>query len=528
MALYGPLPSYQMPGALDFGQLGQGLNALGGYFQRKQKKEEFDKLFAGQAEPVTQGPDGWQTQTVLPNKFVQAGLNPAMVDVAKTMGYEHGPNALLQAYAQQQQRDLTQRHYDAQIAQQKAQLAHQDATLAETRRYHSGVLDMARQRHDDTLDYKRQRFLRDGSAEGGDLGESSDVGVDKNGGFFLRAASRMPDAPTDSRFIPTSARPGIGFNPLQQGLPIDRVQSSPLPGPIGGGPLPGIQVDTRRSENPGFHPGAKALARQEADQIVSGIGGDLRRLDPQNPTHSVLIQKLGDAYGGGKLDKGKRWTLDQNHRLSQEDIPGSTKLTAGERKGEAMALMGLKALDQSERDLLGKVENKDGEYTISGEPRIGALKQLLQSPIDLPGAGRVHGGFGQTAQAYKSSRAAVTALNFYMSGAGVSNAERNHFLELYDLTPNESKSSQAWKIGRLRDYFETVKNVRSGEQVQNITRQYIQQNSVSEPAPEQSSRQSAGRSGTSLQEARDAIAKGAPRDAVIDRLRKMGVDPKGL
>ena len=31
-----------------------------------------------------------------------------------------------------------------------------------------------------------------------------------------------------------------------------------------------------------------------------------------------------------------------------------------------------------------------------------------------------------------------------------------------------------------------------------------------------------------LAEARDAIAKGAPRAAVMNRLRQMGVDPQGL
>lgn len=34
--------------------------------------------------------------------------------------------------------------------------------------------------------------------------------------------------------------------------------------------------------------------------------------------------------------------------------------------------------------------------------------------------------------------------------------------------------------------------------------------------------------GQTLQEARDAIAKGAPRDQVIERLRQMGIDPSGL
>lgn len=422
------LPQFQFPGnaTLDFSPITQGLNVLGQTWTHNRKTDQFKNALA-QAQGV---------------------VDPRLMALAEAQGYEQGPNALMQAYAQQEQRALMQRHHDAQIAQSKAAQAHQQAVLAETQRFHNMTDQRERERTRLMDDRVRQRYGLDESGNAlspAAMSGMPEIGADSNGGFYIKASS---PAPAPRRASPPAISQGGGP------LPIDRVDTESRFLPTDSG-IPGISVAPL-----GMHPGAKALARQEAQQILDTT--DVQRLDARNPQHSLIIQKLGDAYGGGKLDKGKRWSLDENHRLVQEDIPGATKLTANERKGEAMAQMGLQALEQAERQLVGKVEKKNGEYVSSGTPGIPAWKQVIQSPISVPGLGQVSEGFGDTLRAQKSARSAVTALNFYMSGAGVSNKEREHFLDLYMPKTTDSRETQAWKIGRLKDYFKIVRTVRDG------------------------------------------------------------------
>lgn len=59
-------------------------------------------------------------------------------------------------------------------------------------------------------------------------------------------------------------------------------------------------------------------------------------------------------------------------------------------------------------------------------------------------------------------------------------------------------------------------------------RQIALEGMARDAGPAYTPRESAQAGGDALQQARDAIARGAPRDKVIERLRSMGIDPGGL
>lgn len=103
------LPQFQFPGnaTLDFSPITQGLNVLGKTWEHNRKTDQFKNALA-QAQGV---------------------VDPRLMALAEAQGYEHGPNALMQAYAQQEQRKMQAaaqaeavRQHNSTIALQQQQL----------------------------------------------------------------------------------------------------------------------------------------------------------------------------------------------------------------------------------------------------------------------------------------------------------------------------------------------------------------------------------------------------------------------
>ena len=107
---YAPLPQFQYPqnALLDFTPVNQGINALSSMWQNNRKVDQWET--------------GLQSAANMP------GMRPEMMDLARSLGPEHGPNALFQVYNAAQQRQASA------------------AQLAETARHNNSLIAMEQQR----------------------------------------------------------------------------------------------------------------------------------------------------------------------------------------------------------------------------------------------------------------------------------------------------------------------------------------------------------------------------------------------
>lgn len=411
--------------------------------------------------------------------------------------------------------DHRQRGYEAQqqkidnwyeVKNRQAEIA---AERARNQREHAEAVEALR---------LKEQGLRERLYPGGE----PDVGLDPSGGFYLK----KPEA----RVEQAGYTPGIaaGANGRKD-LPVDRVGSEGGFVPTSQQGVYGTTVDPGKP----FHPGAKAIARKEAEDIIETT--DMARLDPKNNArHNMIVQKLGDAYGGGKLQTGKRWTLNDKHQLVQEDIPGATKLTAGERSSSAIAKMGIEALDYAQPILVGETDGTGKRKEGGAGPTSGMISRFLASPTSYNGK-EIIGGFGETGRAFKAMEGAVQDLNFYLSGKSVSNSERETFKRIYMPQSTDSDDTLAWKNDRLRRYFKIVGEVRDGTQdnsrlIRDTTLEFIREGNKGAPKAENTkdSKEALRADQGAMQEAREALSRGVPRDKIIERLRANGIDPKGL
>jgi hypothetical protein len=213
MALYGFLPQYKSPDPLDFSPLANGLNALGGYMGRQEKDAKFNSLFDD------------------PAKMASLGINPAMVDVAKVMGYEQGPNALMGAYQAEQQRKL----------------ALSDRGLRERQ-----LAEQARM-HDQTLALQRLQEQR--------LQGSMQSEIDLRRAQADSARQQADNARTDSELMRSLMGPGPQPQSPMAAPPMPPAAGpqGPLPGPAMNSPLPGPAMP---QSSDGFDP---AMVRPMSD-----------------------------------------------------------------------------------------------------------------------------------------------------------------------------------------------------------------------------------------------------------------------
>jgi hypothetical protein len=140
------------------------------------------------------------------------------------------------AYGQQQQRDLTQKHHEAQIAQSQAQLAHQNAVLAETARHHKELTSDARRRTDMMDDRVRRRYgldERSGLDQTSGESDANNLGLDDEGRIYrMPVSSGAPNiGPRDENYPPRTAqaapdprRPAIGYGAMSTSDPSANVR----------------------------------------------------------------------------------------------------------------------------------------------------------------------------------------------------------------------------------------------------------------------------------------------------------------
>lgn len=137
-------------------------------------------------------------------------------------------------------------------------------------------------------------------------------------------------------------------------------------------------------------------------------------------------------------------------------------------------------------------------------------RKTLLAPWGLSGTvGHVTGSF-DVGRAQRNVSVAIEAALRTMSGAAVPPAEVDRYRSLYMPGPLDSKATAEQKLNNLETFMKNAKaNALQGR--------------VATPTAA-----SGGAPADPLSGARDAIARGAPRDAVIKRLQENGIDPAGL
>lgn len=139
-------------------------------------------------------------------------------------------------------------------------------------------------------------------------------------------------------------------------------------------------------------------------------------------------------------------------------------------------------------------------------------KGTTTGPVDVL-AGRL--GVGKQGMVHGDIQSGVDALRRMLTGAGMPAAEANEYVKRYEPTFTDSKETMRYKHDRL---------------VEELTgmRDNIMRGRGPSPSPSSQDKGGARDSAGTLNDAREAIQRGAPRDKVIQRLRQMGVDPAGL
>ena len=215
-----------------------------------------------------------QYRNALANAGAMPGVTPGMVGLVGALDPGQGVNALFSATNAAQQRDLALRHYQAQEAQARATQAHNAAVLAETARYHSGTLDLARQRMNMLDSRVRARYGLDGEAVSPDAPDVSPMthGLDENGALKpLRSAPdigpRMDATPGPQGAV---VRPSIAYG-------LYGATSGPLSGnvqdattPTGRRAIPGQEslgtADTK--ESPYIRSSRAGIADPKANALI--------------------------------------------------------------------------------------------------------------------------------------------------------------------------------------------------------------------------------------------------------------------
>jgi hypothetical protein len=127
--------------------------------------------------------------------------------------------------------------------------------------------------------------------------------------------------------------------------------------------------------------------------------------------------------------------------------------------------------------------------------------------IAMTGAGNIP--LTQGREARQAIRRAVEIILRQRTGAAAPQQEVDNYAAMFSPSALDNDSAARTKMDRLKAFFQDSRRYSSS--------------GLSGGAS------SGGGSGTdALAQARDAIARGAPRDAVIQRLRQNGIDPGGL
>lgn len=241
------------------------------------------------------------------------------------------------------------------------------------------------------------------------------------------AISRRPGTATAPDTLPDDVAPQI--MPQSMGEGASRFSPRAPISSIGrkADEVPGIVVDSKGKPS---EFASRTAAGQDAMQAQPV--DDQQRLRKYYQTQQMWTQVHGKAPAG----------YAYNDKGGLEDLKNKT--TATERASRMHAESGMKTLD-SAIALLGKS---------------GTLEQLAGDTYQVPGTSMKVGGFGEAGRGFRSAESAVLQLNFALSGKSVSNAEREHFMRIYMPTSFDSKETQAFKLGKIKEFFSTVLEAR--------------------------------------------------------------------
>ena len=224
---YAPLPQFQYPqnALLDFTPVNQGINALSSMWQNNRKVDQWEA--------------GLQSAARMP------GMRPEMMDLARSLGPEHGPNALFQVYAQGRQNEIAQ--------QQRAMAERQ---FGETVRMHDQTLALQKQQEARAAEMTPYEIaIKKAQAQ------NSEIDTQMMRGLMGGGSAPSPSTAPDPSTIPGQAPPlppmrgpnGASSAPAmpQGGPPNMLAPRSPLP-------MPGVQPQS----GDGFDP---SMVRPIAD-----------------------------------------------------------------------------------------------------------------------------------------------------------------------------------------------------------------------------------------------------------------------
>lgn len=193
---------------------------------------------------------------------------------------------------------------------------------------------------------------------------------------------------------------------------------------------------------------------------------------------------------GAKLPSGFRWLDPNKQELGVEPIPGGP---ATQIPGELAARIGMgENFLKNDLPFLRKQENLDA----------------ATGPIDRATA---WAGIGKPAEVERKFQSGVEVLSRLLSGAGMTQVEIDEKTKRYMPTLSDTPASLTTKLNQLEAEINAAGDAAMRGRGGSIS-----------SAPAQTG------NSADIAAAKDAIAKGAPREAVIKRLQDAGIDTTGL
>lgn len=209
--------------------------------------------------------------------------------------------------------------------------------------------------------------------------------------------------------------------------------------------VPGMVVNQRGSTDLAA---TRANAGQEA--VASTPEEDRKRFETYKRTQDHWTY----LNGGKPAGVGKAYGADG--RI----VELGSKDTATDRQARVIATHGLANLEKATEALVGVIGDPS-KGIADVPPKVGALGQLAGDSWRVPWVGTELGSWGEGGRAFRNAKMTVTDLNFALSGKGVSNSEREAFIDLYMPKSTDSRETQAQKLGAIKQFFSSVMAARN-------------------------------------------------------------------
>jgi hypothetical protein len=318
--------------------------------------------------------------------------------------------------------------------------------------------------------------------------------------------------PTGAGAAAPPAAAAAGAPPADGGVPF--ISSTGAPSPIGTLPPSTTGAATPPSVAPISEPGGAAAGPPARNE------GYLRNLGPNMQTLVKGVAEYEiDPQAIDAKDRVRVLTHAKNYRPDYSTAEYQKRGTPA--SGEVAARIGLgrgfidKTPELRQRieagELNGSIQARTAAYL--GQGRAGEIRRAIDEGAD--------------------------ALLRGLTGAGMSVQEAANYARRYQFSPIDTRDTAIRKLNELEQalrYVATeVGKGRGGDDFLSGFSSRFGQPTAGQAAPTAPTGRTggaavpgAGAAGDPLQEARDAINRGAPRAAVIRRLRENGIDPSGL